>query len=447
MGLSRAPFCSPVPPTRVRYAVLTWLCVGALIAYVPRNCIGVAEKTIRTDLGLEEVSFAGVRLSATDQMGLVMSAFFFTYALLQLPAGWLAHVWGTRRALTWFALLWSAATLLAVAAAGLPLLLLSRLGMGAAQAGIFACTTNTTAHWFPRTRRAVASGALGGFMWVGGAAAAMLTGFLLALDINWRWMFVLYAVPGVVWALGFYVWFRDHPDEHRSVNAAERDLLRDPTLGAALERALAHREPTPWRKLFTSPAMAWICAQQFFRAAGTMFFASWFATYLQEARGVHVGEAGVLNSLPLWGVVLGSLAGGVTSDRVLAQTGSRRLARQGVAVASQLGCALLILLAYPVADVWLAVLLISAGSFLAAFAGACAYTITIDMGGKHVATVFSLMNMAGNVGALVFPLVVPPLVRGVGWDAVLYGFAGIYVAGALCWLGVNPERTVFEASR
>jgi cyanate permease len=91
--------------------------------------------------------------------------------------------------------------------------------------------------------------------------------------------------------------------------------------------------------------------------------------------------------------------------------------------------------------------LIAAGSFCSAFAGASAYTITIEMGGRHVAPVFGTMNMAGNVGAAVFPYLVPPLVDATGsWNLVLFLFAGLYVAAALCWVPLNPEGTVFEQS-
>jgi MFS family permease len=426
----------------VRYQVLAWLGAAALIAYLPRTCIAVAESTIRADLPLPDRALFGLVLHPTDQMSLAMSAFFLTYALCMLPAGWLADVWGTRRALTLFALLWSACAGLTAVVDDFPGLLATRLGLGAAQAGIFACTTCSLARWFPPTQRALTSGVLGSAMSVGTALAAALTGLLLEAGVGWRWVFALYALPGFVWALGFFGWFRDSPRDHRAVNAAELELL-----GASSPPRGRH-EPTPWGRLFASPAMWWISAQQFFRAAGYMFYTSWFATYLQEARHVSIGGSGLLTSLPVLGVVVGSVAGGLVSDWVLVATGSRRLSRQGVSIVSQLGCALLVLLAYLIDDVWLAVLVISVGSFTAAFAASCAYAITIDMGGKHVAIVFSLMNMAGNLGAMVFPLVIPPLVRLTGdrWDVVLFLFAGIYLAAAACWALINPTGTVFDRS-
>src|SRR4029453_9423533 len=96
--------------------------------------------------------------------------------------------------------------------------------------------------------------------------------------------------------------------------------------------------------------------QQFFRAAGYIFFATWFATYLQQTRGVSVAKSGVLNSLPLLAVVLGSLGGGAMSDWLLAQTGNRRLARQYLAAGSLVCCAGLVLAAFYIRDTTLAVL-------------------------------------------------------------------------------------------
>jgi MFS family permease len=421
------------PPTRVRYLVLAFLCLAAAIAYIPRNCIGVAEEDIRAELDLSK-----------DEMSVVMSSFFITYALLQIPTGWLAHVWGARRALTLFAAGWSVASGLG-ALAGLPLLLLTRLGMGGAQAGLFPCSTGSVSRWLPARRWALANGLLGSFMQVGAVAAAILTGFLLE-PLGWRWLFVLFAVPGLAWAGWFWLWFRDNPEDHPAVNEAERDLIRGGRPASHPERR-ERSEPTPWRALFTSRAMICICSQQFFRAAGYMFFTSWFTTYLKETRHISTELAGILTSLPIAAYMLGSPVGGLVSDWVLARTGSRRLSRQGVSVVSLLGCALLIVCAYFIDDPWLAVLVIAAGTLCSSFAGPTAYTITIDMGGKHVAPVFSTMNMAGNIGAAVFPLLVPPLVDAGSWDLVLFLFAGIYVAAAFCWMPFNPEGTIGERPR
>ncbi len=438
-------------PTHTRFIVLAGLCAAAALSYVSRNAIGVAESTVRADLGLTK-----------EQSGWLMSAFFISYSVCQIPGAWVGQRFGARRALPAFAIVWSIATA-ATALGGFVNVLAMRVVKGVSQAGLFPICTGVVAKWFPKTGQAFATGALGSFMSVGGAVGAALTGWLV-VEIGWRWMFVLYSLPGLLWATWFWGWFRETPSEHGAVNAAERELIESarpltpalsPDGGEGDEAAEppitragdcnSPAPPTPWLQLLTSPAMWCICGQQFFRAAGYMFFTSWFATYLQEARGVTILKSGFLTMLPLLAVVVGSLAGGVISDAVLKRTGSRRLARRGVAIISLGLCAVFTLSAYFFADALAAVLIISAGSFFAAVAGPCSYTITIDMGGEHVPTVNSVMNMTGNFGAMLFPLAVPLLLgKEQNWNIVLLTFGALYLGSALCWWLLKPDGSVFE---
>ncbi len=417
------------------------LCLAATIAYVQRNSISVAESTIRQDLQLTK-----------QQSSWVIMAFFLTYTLVQLPAGWLGHRLGSRWGLSLFAAAWSLATGAMALCQGLIGLVAVRLGMGAAQAGVFPCATSSIAQWFPPTRRSFASGALGAFMSVGGFVGAIISGYLL-VKVGWRGMFALYAAPGIVFALWFAWWFRDRPEQHAGVGAAELAFIRGQRRAAISEPPqdtpdeTAHvespREPTPWSAILSSQAMWSIGGQQFCRAAGYMFFGSWFATYLQEQRHVSIPTSGVLTGLPLLAAVLGSLAGGAISDVVYSRTGSLRAARQILAASSMFACAGLIFASYFIDDVYLAVGAISAGAFFAAFGGPCAYTITIDLGGRHVTTVFSFMNMLGNLGAVLFILIVPPLEKlPTGWDGVLFLFALLYVAAGVFWLAFNSTRSI-----
>ena len=176
-----------------------------------------------------------------------------------------------------------------------------------------------------------------------------------------------------------------------------------------------------------------------------MFFTSWFATYLQETRGVSIAKSGFLNMLPLLAVVFAGFLGGVLSDTLLKRTGSRNVARRWMSALSLCACAGLIFWARILDDPLAAVLVISAGSFFAALASPCAYAMTIDLGGAHVATVNATMNMMGNFGAWVFPIAVPWLLARFGsWDAVLVVFGAVYVGAAVCWLLLNPEGTILQ---
>src|SRR5262249_26476740 len=169
-----------------------------------------------------------------------------------------------------------------------------------------------------------------------------------------------------------------------------------------------------------------------------------FITYLQEARGIRLATAGWLTSLPLLAAVGAGPLGGLLSDWLLTRTGSRRLSRQAVAVVCQSACAGLILLARPVREDWLAVAMI-AMALVCSSLGGLSYVVTIEMSGRHVPVVFGIMNMAGNIGAFLFPILVPLLLGdsvNPNWDRVLYAFAGVHGLSALCWLWLNPNRTI-----
>jgi nitrate/nitrite transporter NarK len=184
-----------------------------------------------------------------------------------------------------------------------------------------------------------------------------------------------------------------------------------------------------------------LCAQQFCRAAGYIFFASWFATYLQEARGVTIIGSGWLTTLPLLADVTGCMFGGVLSDAVLRWTGNQRLARQGLSAIALLLCAGLIFSAWFVAQPVMAVLVISAGMFCAATANPCLGATVMSLGGPHVATVSATANMCGNLGAAAFPIAVPWLLAHAGgWNAVLGGFGALYIIAAAFWLMMKAER-------
>lgn len=402
--LADSPGPSPAP-------LIVLLCVIAAIAYVARSCLGVVSKPLEADLKLN-----------TGSLGVAMSAFYWSYALAQVPAGLLGQAWGPRRALMLFASLGAVCCALLATAVDFWTLVLAQMALGFSQAGLFPCAAQAIALWVPAGRRALASGSLGSAMSIGGFIGTMLTGYLLGIDWHWRRIYLAYAPWGLLWSVVLLAWL---PSASRTWHASRP---KPPSALRTLDLVLH------WD-------MWMICGQQFFRAAGYSFFLTWFPRYLQEARGVSAPQSGILTSLPLLGVVLGGLLGGLIVDAIARITGSRRASRQGSALFSMICSAVFILLAKAIADPLGAVVLISCGSFFGGLAGACAYTVTIDKAGPYVAPVFGLMNMTGNIGAAVFPLAVAWFlqVTGENWSALLFLFAGIYVIAGLFWCALNPE--------
>jgi sugar phosphate permease len=399
----------------MRYALLSYLCLATVIAYLQRAALGVPSKAIEADLGLDP-----------KELGLVWLGWYAAYALCQLPSGWVAERLGSKAALALFAVLWSALTGVTGLATGFAGLLLLWSLMGAAQAGIFPCSTKAIGATFGRTEQAFASGALACCMAFGAALAQKLTGQLLG-PLTWQQILAAYAVPGLLWAATFAV-LVPRPDEPR------------PTTITSV--------PVRWSRLLTDPQMILLCGQQFQRAAATALFFTWFPRYLQETKGVTPMESGSLAAWPLLAGMLGALLGGLVSDWLLRRTGSTRLSRQGLACTAMVVCAGVSVAAYRADDAHTAVLLVSVAAFCGYVGGVSAYATAIAMGGTRVAPVFATMNMAGNVGAGLFPFAVGYLVSETGnWNLALALFAVLYAGSGVCWALLNPKGPLFDEGK
>jgi MFS transporter, ACS family, D-galactonate transporter len=415
-------------PSRIRFLILVGLCFAAALAYAQRNSIVVMEKSIREELALTK-----------DQSAVMMSGFFIAYALGQIPSAECAQRFGTRVTLSVSVIAFSVATAGMGLSAGFVSLLAARLAMGIAQAGLLPCATEILGRWFHPSRRAFVNGLVGGSLSIGGAVGAMLTG-LLTVALGWRLVHLAYALPGLAAGMALWCWFRGYPADHPRVNAQELALIAGQVEGVSGNPRVSTL--ASWKGILRQPALFWLCGQQFFRAAGYMFYTSWFTTFLQETYRIKLPEAGLLTSLPVLTTVAGSAVGGAVSD-VLTVRSSRKAGRQQLSAVSMAACAGLILAASTISNAWPAVLVISLGSFCAAFAGPCASATVTDLGGAHVPRVFATMNMCGNAGATVFPLIVPWITaRSENWHVVLLVFAAIYVAAGICWLFFDTGNSI-----
>jgi len=405
----------------MRYTLLGFLCAITVIAYVQRTAMNGATKAIEADLHI-----------TSQDLGLVMGGWYLLYSVFQLPGGWVADRIGSKPALVLLAVSWSVLTGLAGLAAGLPGLLLLWALMGGAQAGIFPCCTKAIGATFPKTEQAIASGALACCMSLGAALSPAITAQLLG-PLKWQAIFALYAVPGLVWAVLFAV-------------AVPRPVAPKPPEEQSDWHVLPAPTPAPvrWSKLVTDGQMLLLCFQQFLRAGAMVFFYTWFARFLEETKGLSPQAAGTLAFWPPFAGAFGGLSGGLVSDWLLRRTGNPRLARQGMTFVALLVCTGVAGAAYFVADPHLAVLLISVGTFCGMASGVSAYALAIAYGGKRVATVFATMNMSGNLGATLFPVVVAWVVTATGnWNYALLLFVCMFGVAAGCWVILNPRGTLF----
>jgi MFS transporter, ACS family, glucarate transporter len=162
-------------PTRVRYLIVAVATLSAVLLYLDRICASFVAESIRVEFGASQ-----------EHMGWFLSAFFWSYALGQVPAGWLSDRYGIRLTLTWYILVWSAFTALMGLANGIGMLLLCRLGLGLGQAGAYPGCARAVRDWMPLEQRGLASSVVAFGGRAGGAIAPVLTGAVMLGIALWQ---------------------------------------------------------------------------------------------------------------------------------------------------------------------------------------------------------------------------------------------------------------------
>jgi len=201
----------------------------------------------------------------------------------------------------------------------------------------------------------------------------------------------------------------------------------------------------PWGTLLRSPNMWAIMCAYFTYVYCLYIFLAWLPSYLVDARGFTLLKVGFFASLPLFAMVIGDTVGGLATDWLLKRTGNARLARRTVAIIGMLGCVVFIVPAALAEDAYTAVYcLTGAGFFLECTIGP-SWAVPMDTGGKYSGTVSGMMNMAGNIGGALSPVVFGYLVQYANWQAPFIVAATLLVVGSAIWaFWLNPDRSVVE---
>jgi MFS family permease len=414
-----------VSATRARITLLWFAFLLAVVTYLDRVCISAAAPFIIDEMHL-----------TTSQMARVLSAFALSYALFEIPSGWLADVIGPRKVLTRIVVWWSAFTMVTGAARSYASLLTVRFLFGAGEAGALPSVSNAVSHWFPTAERGKANGAILFGTRVGGMIGVPLV--LLLIDrFGWRSSFAIVGSVGFVWAAAWFVWFRDVPSAHASVNALELAWINQDD--SSDDHRLAS---TPWRAMLRSRNLYLICAMYFTYGYGLYFYFTWLPTYLIRVLGFSALSGGLFAGLPFFCAGIANLAGGWLTD-VLARRSGLRVARSGLGFVSFLTGALLTfastLVTEPVAK---AVLLALALGSVDLALSAC-WAVCLDIGRNYAGAVTGCMNTFSNLGGVLTPIVVAYAVdRWQSWTFPFYVTAVVYATGAVIWLGIQPDHPI-----
>jgi len=400
----------------------------SVLLYIDRVCISVAKEPIAVALNLSDT-----------QIGWVLSIFALGYALAQTPSGILNDRFGPRIILTAVVSFWSLFTALTGAVWNYMSLLVVRFVFGVGEAGAFPGIARATFSWIPLKERGIVTGINFSGSRLGAAFALPAVAWLIE-TLGWRMSFFVLGIIGFVWALIWYFWFRNDPEQHKGISEDEKEYILSTRQQVAPEEV----EKLSVGLLLRSKNM-WLAMGQYFASNFTFFFSlTWLFPHIKTEYNLDAVEAGFYASAPLVFGALGNYFSGFLVDRIYSSgkwSLSRRLpAIFGFALAS-IG-----LIASIYMDTALgAVVFLSMAIFGADMTLSPSWSFCVDIGKRNSGAVSGTMNMAGNIGSFVTALAFPYLLSWFGEvEPFFFLAAGLNMIAIFIWLKTKPEKSLKE---
>ncbi|MDF2569531.1 MAG: major facilitator superfamily 1 [Sporomusa sp.] len=411
-------------PSQFRWFLAVLMFLISFISYMDRVNLSVATPEI-----MKEFSFTKM------DMGLLQTAFFVGYSLMQIPGGIMSELFGHRRVITVAATFWSIFTALTATCTSLPTFAVVRTLFGIGEGPLAPSFSRFIYRWFsPNEKARGASFLLGGVFFgpVVGPAATVA----LMLAFGWRSVFVIFGAIGILLAILWYYFATESPRQNKYVNAAEVALIE----GEDKEAAQQTKEFAPWKNFLTSPQF-WAIGIQFFITDYIMYvFLAWLPLYLMEAQNFSLQKMGIAASFPWAALCIVTFATGYFSDKLIVAGASKYKVRTLSGVIGLAICCVTLYLGAvattPTMNVfWLTVSLGSLGLTFNAGWAAC-----IDLGGKFSGSVSGWMNFWGNLGGVVAPTLTAWIATHYGWQSAIITTSTFAIIGIASWFLVRPER-------
>jgi len=418
--------------TRIRFYLAFWLFVLSAVAFLDRTNISIAGLQISKEYGL-----------GNQRLGWIFSAFLIGYAGCQVPAGILAARFGPRKVLTVGVLWWGCATALtALLPSTIPHALVLLVGirflLGAGEAVIYPAANQFVARWFPQRER----GFVNGLIFAGVGAGSGLTPPLLTWIITahgWRAAFWFSAAVGFAAGVVWWMIARDAPEQHPSVSAGELEAIRTGLPPDAASSNTKQKRKISWRAMFARKDLAALMVSYFSFGYVAWVFFSWFFLYMVQVRGFNLKASARYTQLPFLCMTVFCLFGGFMSDRLSGWYGLR-VGRCYLASLALVMTAGFLVLGSQVHSPQLAGVILAGGAGALYLSQSSFWSASADLAGRDSGVFSSMVNMGGQIGGALTASLTPWIAARFGWTTSFGVAAAIALMGAVCWLGVHPER-------
>jgi len=407
----------------VRYQMVGATFLLSMIVLFDRILISVAKDPVSDSLSLSD-----------NQMGWVLSIFALGYALFQTPSGILADRYGARKTLAVIVSLWSFFTALTGAAFNFISLLVIRFLFGAGEAGAFPGMARAIYKWIPVGERGLVNGINFSGGRIGAAIALPIVAWLIELT-SWQMSFLILGIFGVIWALIWFLWFRDDPADHRFISEAEVTHIQAHTE----QKSKGEKDKISFEKMFKSKNMLLVMAQYFCSNFTFFFCLTWLFPHIRNTYGLDMMEAGLYSSAPLLFGALGNWFSGWLVDRIY-KKGKWTLSRKLPAIIGFSLAAIGIVMSIFMTEVNGAIIFISIAVFGADMTLSPSWSTCVDIGKENSGAVSGTMNMAGNLGSFLTALAFPYLMSFTGSATPFFILAAVFnVLAIFFWMNIKSD--------
>jgi MFS transporter, ACS family, glucarate transporter len=413
---------------------LRWKIVAFLIAPITfvmtldRAAMTVAAPTIQKELGLSIV-----------EMSMILTVYFWTYAIGQVPAGRLAERIGSRKVLASTSAVWSLMMMATPLGPTFAWLFGCRLVLGGAQSADWSSGVVAVKRWFPRAERAKGNSILLSGLYLGPIVSAPLTAWTI---IKFGWPAVFYGFGALGLLLGAVWWFgyRDRPAEHPLITPEEAQFIADG------QPAESPQTKGAFLRCFRQPRFWLFGVQYFLLVLIQSFYTTWLPTYLTRARGLSLKAMGIYASLPWVAVFFAVFIAGAICDRLLKKTNSIYWARTPVAMTGFVVSAVALIAASRATAMPSVIALLCLSFAAVGFVQVTVWSAAQDLGREYTGVMSGWTNLWGALSNVAGPVTVAYTVKVTGsWESGLFLIGAAAAFGAILWIFLHPERPLKNA--
>lgn len=418
-------------PTRTRHLILILLFFITAINYMDRASLSVVAPTIQKSLDLSPAL-----------LGLIFSAFSWSYTAMQVPGGLLLDKFGSKIVYGISLASWSIFTGLQSLASSFALLFGCRLFVGFTESPAFPANSRIVQTWFPRKERAFATGVYTAGEYVGLAFATPFLFWLLS-SFGWNSVFYVAGAMGLVFSLFWFKFYQD-PNKHKKINQEELAYIQEDKQTPQAKNEPAKLTLKQFLQLFKYRKLVGMYIGQFAITTTLYFFLTWFPTYLAQAKHMTFLHAGFYASVPYIAAFLGVLFGGTWSDWLMRRGLSINIARKLPVILGLLLTSTIILANYT-SSIPLVITILSVASFAQGMSNITWAILMEIVPKKRMGIAGGLMNFFANTAGIVTPMVIGFIVAATNsYNGAILFIGLVAIIGALSYIFIVGKINQIE---